>query len=50
VPAPAEAKLVAEGLLERVGPRIRLAEPGFPVADAIVRHLADRLAVEPRMD
>lgn len=48
--ADALAPLLSERLLTHTGSRIALAEAGFPVADAIVRHLADRLAVEPRVD
>jgi oxygen-independent coproporphyrinogen-3 oxidase len=42
--------LAARDLLVRDGPRIRLGEAGFPVADAVVRHLVDRLAVQPEPD
>jgi len=48
--ASALAPLSSEGLVVRSGTRIALAEAGFPVSDAIVRHLVDRLAVEPKAD
>ena len=48
--AQALAPLLTERLVVRSGSRIALAEAGFPVSDAIVRHLVDRLAVEPKAD
>lgn len=44
VPAAAIDALVAGGLLRREGPRVALTDDGFPVCDAVVAHLADRLA------
>ena len=42
--ASALAPLLAEGLLVARGRRIALGSPGYPVADAVIRHLVRRLA------
>lgn len=42
--ADAVDRLVATGLLARAGRRLRLTRDGFPVADAVIGHLSERLS------
>ncbi len=50
LPPAALAPLFAEGLLVARGRHIALGPAGYPVADAVIRHLVARVAADPAVD